>query len=115
MSPTPGSTLSPCPSSPLQYANDPVSVKSFMQCVFDPQDKLDEIAIVFAWNYYAILSAGAERLKDLAPLYSESSVRGKGGEGGREGGGVFYGGESDLPYLDGESGLPYLCPPAWPP
>jgi hypothetical protein len=46
-----------------------------MQCCFDPQDKLDEIAVVFAWNFYAILSAGADRLKDLAPLYADESVR----------------------------------------
>ena len=97
-----------------------------MQCVFDPHDKLDEIAVVracpegvcealrsfncmsfvsvsrcwhacaseqalqgcwhqhapclallvqvFAWNYYALLSAGNERLRDLAPLYSDGSV-----------------------------------------
>ncbi|GAX73570.1 hypothetical protein CEUSTIGMA_g1021.t1 [Chlamydomonas eustigma] len=57
-----------------KYENDPVSVKEFMQCCFDPQDKLDEIAVVFAWNFYAILSAGAERLKDLAPLYADGSV-----------------------------------------
>ena len=45
-----------------------------MQCVFDPQDKLDEIAVVFSYNYYAILSAGTDRLPDLAPLYAETSV-----------------------------------------
>lgn len=59
----------------LQYDEDPTAdLKQYMQRVFDPHDKLDEIAIVFAWNYYALLSAGGERLRDLAPLYSESSV-----------------------------------------
>jgi len=57
-----------------KYQYDPADLKAFMQCVFDPQDKLDEIAVVFAWNYYALLSAGNDRLKDLAPLYSETSV-----------------------------------------
>lgn len=57
-----------------KYAQDRVDLKSYMQCVFDPHDKLDEIAVVFAWNYYALLSAGLDRLKDLAPLYSDSSV-----------------------------------------
>ncbi|GLC41062.1 hypothetical protein PLESTB_000947600 [Pleodorina starrii] len=56
-----------------KYASDPVSLKSFMQCVFNPHDKLDEIAIVFAHNYYALLNAGLARLRDLAPLYSEKS------------------------------------------
>nr|BCL66198.1 serine/threonine-protein kinase [Volvox reticuliferus]BCL66266.1 serine/threonine-protein kinase [Volvox reticuliferus] len=59
-----------------KYASDPVSLKSFMQCVFNPHDKLDEIAIVFAHNYYALLNAGVGRLRDLAPLYStESTLR----------------------------------------
>lgn len=57
-----------------KYERDPVSLKEFMQCAFDPQDKLDEIAVVFAYNYYALLSAGKERLDDLAPLYSEESL-----------------------------------------
>nr|ADI46833.1 MAPKK1f [Volvox carteri f. nagariensis] len=58
-------------------ASDPsVSLKDFMQCVFNPHDKLDEIAIVFAHNYYALLNAGVVRLRDLAPLYSaESTLR----------------------------------------
>ena len=56
----------------LQHQQDPVSLREFMQCVFDPQDKLDEIAIVFAWNYFALLSTA--KLKELAPLYSETSV-----------------------------------------
>ena len=55
-----------------QYQDDPADLKSYMQCMFDPHDKLDEIAIVFAWSYYALLSQG--KLRDLAPLYSESSV-----------------------------------------
>mmetsp|Transcript_9782 Transcript_9782/g.24382 ORF Transcript_9782/g.24382 Transcript_9782/m.24382 type:complete len:480 (-) Transcript_9782:340-1779(-) len=58
-----------------KYANDPTAdLKAFMQCAFDPHDKLDEIAIVFAWNYYALLSGGADRLRDLAPLYADSSI-----------------------------------------
>ncbi|KAL6760254.1 mitogen-activated protein kinase [Haematococcus lacustris] len=58
-----------------QYESDKSSdLKAFMQCVFDPHDKLDEIAVVFAWNYYALLSAGPDRLRDLAPLYSDNSV-----------------------------------------
>lgn len=56
------------------YERDPVSLKDFMQCMSDPQDKLDEIAVVFAWNYYAILSGGPKRLPDLAPLYGENSL-----------------------------------------
>ena len=56
------------------YERDPVSLKQFMQCMSDPQDKLDEIAVVFAWNYYAILSGGPQRLPDLAPLYGDSSL-----------------------------------------
>lgn len=55
------------------YARDPVSLKQFMQCMSDPQDKLDEIAVVFAWNYYAILSSGPQKLPDLAPLYGDNS------------------------------------------
>lgn len=39
----------------------------------------------FAWNYYVLLSAGGERLKDLAPLYAEASVSGQ-SLGGRAGG-----------------------------
>eukprot|EP00955_Chlamydomonas_euryale_P076280 362602-Chlamydomonas_euryale.AAC.4 len=43
--------------------------------------QLDEIAVVFAFNYYALLSAGTERLKVGAV-----STGVKGGEGrGREG------------------------------
>nr|BBC28469.1 serine/threonine-protein kinase [Yamagishiella unicocca] len=57
-----------------KYANDPVSLKSFMQCAFNPHDKLDEIALVFAYNYYALLNAGTQRMKDLAPLYSKQST-----------------------------------------
>lgn len=57
-----------------KYASDRVDLRTYMQCVFDPHDKLDEIAVVFAWNYYALLSAGLDRLKDLAPLYSDTSV-----------------------------------------
>lgn len=56
----------------LKHQSDPVSLRDFMQCVFDPQEKLDEIAVVFAWNYFALLSAG--KLTELAPLYSEASV-----------------------------------------
>ncbi|PNH03249.1 Mitogen-activated protein kinase kinase 1 [Tetrabaena socialis] len=62
---------------PLQrpmYASDPTTLKSFMQCCFNPHDKLDEIAIVFAHNYYALLNAGTQRLRDLAPLYSKHST-----------------------------------------
>jgi hypothetical protein len=51
-----------------------VSLRSFMQCLYNPHDKLDEIGIVFAFNYYALLNAGTQRVKDLAPLYSERSV-----------------------------------------
>jgi len=58
----------------LKHQSDPVSLRDFMQCVFDPQEKLDEIAVVFAFNYYALLSAGTERLKDLAPLYADGSM-----------------------------------------
>ena len=47
-----------------------------MTCVYDPHDKLDEIAIVFAWNYYAIQNAGVEHVKDLGLLYSDVSVGG---------------------------------------
>lgn len=65
-----------------QYAADPVSLKAFMQCAFNPHDKLDEIAIVFAFNYYALLNAGVQRLRDLAPLYSPKSV-GRVGRRGR--------------------------------
>ncbi|PNW81498.1 hypothetical protein CHLRE_06g249150v5 [Chlamydomonas reinhardtii] len=57
-----------------KYAADPVSLKAFMQCAFNPHDKLDEIAIVFAFNYYALLNAGVQRLRDLAPLYSPKST-----------------------------------------
>lgn len=57
-----------------------------MQCAFNPHDKLDEISIVFAYNYYGLLSGGAERLKDLEPLYTGQSVRGQGG--GKGGAGV---------------------------
>lgn len=59
----------------LQYENDSsADLAAFMQCVFDPHDKLDEIAVVFAYNYYALLSAGPARLPDIAPLYADNSV-----------------------------------------
>ncbi|GFR43202.1 hypothetical protein Agub_g4240 [Astrephomene gubernaculifera] len=58
----------------LKYADDPVSLKSFMQCAFNPHDKLDEIAVVFAFNYYAHLNGGPARMRDLAPLYSKHST-----------------------------------------
>ena len=65
------------PSSPyctlihLQYTNANISVKDFMQAIFDPQDKLDEIAIVFSHNYYKFMTLG---IQQLATLYSETSV-----------------------------------------
>lgn len=59
----------------LQYEHDPsVNLKQYMQALFNPHDKLDEIALVFAWNYYALLSAGPDSVKGLEPLYSPASV-----------------------------------------
>lgn len=58
----------------VQYQNDPVDLKAFMQYAFDPHDKLDEIAIVFAYNYYALINEGEARLRDVAPLYTDTSV-----------------------------------------
>mmetsp|Transcript_39505 Transcript_39505/g.100942 ORF Transcript_39505/g.100942 Transcript_39505/m.100942 type:complete len:484 (-) Transcript_39505:27-1478(-) len=63
-----------------KWRNVDVDVKSFMQCVFDPQDRLDEIAVRFATNYYAITSAGAARLQELLPLYTQQSIMAHEGE-----------------------------------
>ncbi len=51
-----------------------MNLKQFMQRVFNPYDKLDEIAIVFAYNYYKKLNGGVHTMRELAPLYSKQSV-----------------------------------------
>ncbi|KXZ43451.1 hypothetical protein GPECTOR_90g538 [Gonium pectorale] len=57
-----------------KFANDPVDLKAFMRCCHNPYDKLDEIAVVFAFNYYALLDGGPAKVADLAPLYSKQST-----------------------------------------
>jgi hypothetical protein len=42
--------------------------------------RLEEIAVRFATNYYAISSAGPTRLEDLAPLYTQQSIMAHEGE-----------------------------------
>mmetsp|Transcript_13183 Transcript_13183/g.23470 ORF Transcript_13183/g.23470 Transcript_13183/m.23470 type:complete len:485 (-) Transcript_13183:419-1873(-) len=64
----------------IKWKTVDVDVKSFMQCVYDPQDRLEEIAVRFATNYYAISSAGPTRLEDLAPLYTQQSIMAHEGE-----------------------------------
>lgn len=49
-----------------------MDLKAWMQVAYDPNDKLDEIAIVFAFNYYTLL--GPERMEDLASMYTDKSV-----------------------------------------
>ncbi|MEW5306381.1 MAG: hypothetical protein WDW36_008849 [Sanguina aurantia] len=60
------------------YERDPVDLKAWMQVAYDPNDKLDEIAIVFAFNYYTLL--GPERMEDLASMYTDKSCLSYNGE-----------------------------------
>jgi len=48
------------------------TLKEFMRSIFDPHDKLDEITIVFTWNYYALLSGGTARVSALLGLFLAS-------------------------------------------
>ena len=38
------------------------ALKDYMRRVFDPHDKLDEITIIFTWNFYALLSGGSTQV-----------------------------------------------------
>eukprot|EP00983_Pelagomonas_calceolata_P108175 1159427-Pelagomonas_calceolata.AAC.6 len=42
----------------MMMPNEKGALKAYMHRVFDPHDKLDEITIIFTWNYYALLSGG---------------------------------------------------------
>jgi hypothetical protein len=59
----------------MQYeADSTADVRSFVQPMRSVDDELDEVAVLFGYNYYAMLSGGPPRLTELAPMYSDESV-----------------------------------------
>ncbi|GMH43689.1 hypothetical protein BSKO_11611 [Bryopsis sp. KO-2023] len=57
-----------------KHRHEPVGLQGFFKSATNSQDKLEDISIVFATNYYTMLNRGERGLKDLAALYSEQSV-----------------------------------------
>lgn len=70
---SPDRCVLPCLAS--QYADVEIDLAAFMQCMFDPTDKLEENAVVMVWNYYGLLSTNTDKwYKQLRPFYAEVSV-----------------------------------------
>ncbi|KAK9815893.1 hypothetical protein WJX72_011527 [[Myrmecia] bisecta] len=57
-----------------KFAEQPVDLKIFMKCVFNPEEWLEEMAVVVTSRYYSLMSAGKDKLALLAALYTDESI-----------------------------------------